>query len=316
MKPPSKRELGILFLAVVLLSMGTPLLKKLVMEGGAFGLTHPNAISFCNVLFVGNLIGGVVTFLLGAPHKIGRELKETSWSVRRDLMLASALAVIYPSLLFTALESTSVTNVTLLSRFEAVLFALSTAWLHKKPWQKGQLIGHAFVIIGVLALVLVGGEGALNRGDVLVLISGVFFVGAALLGRRLIDQVSLRTFVFFKNATSAVFFFFFAILLFGPEHFADAFHPDLWALMLIYASVVIVLGQLAWFRGVRSATPTMVANIDLLSPFLTIGFAFVFLAERPTLRQAVAIPIILLGMLVAGRGEMRSLSIDRSFTGG
>ena len=37
--------------------------------------------------------------------------------------------------------------------------------------------------------------------------------------------------------------------LFGLEHFAHAFGPRLWIMMTLYAAVIVVIGQLAWYRS-------------------------------------------------------------------
>ena len=48
-----------LVLALTLFALSTPVLRWLIMNGGALGLKSPGAISFCNVLFVGNLCAGL-----------------------------------------------------------------------------------------------------------------------------------------------------------------------------------------------------------------------------------------------------------------
>jgi len=49
-----------LILAIILAALATPVVKWLVVHGGKLGIANPNAISFCNILFVGNICSGLV----------------------------------------------------------------------------------------------------------------------------------------------------------------------------------------------------------------------------------------------------------------
>ncbi len=71
---------GNLILTIILAALATPIVKWLVMHGGKLGLSNPNAISFCNLLFVGNLCSGVVVLIYYGWKDIWRHLRELSAS--------------------------------------------------------------------------------------------------------------------------------------------------------------------------------------------------------------------------------------------
>ena len=144
-----------LILSLALFAAGNSIVKWLIREGGKFGLTAPGAISFCNVLFVGNICGAIFALLLGGPRSILRELRGTSWHVRRHLLLDILLGVTIASLLFTALGNTMVTNLILLSRIEPVAFAIFSVLLFKSKVTQRQWLGFALIIGASLGLVLV-----------------------------------------------------------------------------------------------------------------------------------------------------------------
>jgi drug/metabolite transporter (DMT)-like permease len=131
---------------------------------------------------------------------------------------------------------------------------------------------------------------------------------------------SLRTFLFVRNFFSAIAWLILALQLYGAHHFSEAFQPGLWLLMVLYALVVIVVGQFMWYRGIKTAAPDVVSNLTMLTPFLTLSFAFLLLSETPDVYESTAIGVILLGMIIAKirtkpKGDMVS-QLDKSMSGG
>jgi len=110
-----------LILAIVLAALATPIVKWLVVHGGKLGIANPNAISFCNILFVGNICSGIVVLATFGWGRLWLQLKRLD--ARTSLLLAGNIlvgTVVAPILLYTALETTMVTNLVLLTRIEAV----------------------------------------------------------------------------------------------------------------------------------------------------------------------------------------------------
>ncbi len=301
------KDRGILFLGITVLALSSALVKWLIENGGSLGVDEPAAISFCNVLFVGNLLGGLVVSVLFRPTSIWKDLRRTTPRAQGLLIVNIALAVAIPMLLFTALQGTTVTNVVLIGRFESVAYALLSFLFASALLTRIQMAGYAVILLGVSALVWIQGMGKLMEGDYLVAIASVLQAVAALLVRRLLNHVELGTFVFVRNFFSALAFFVVAIVLYGAEHFADAFRGDLWVVMTVYAVIVVVLGQLAWYHGLTRVPPGTVANLSMLSPFLGILFAYLLLGEVPATAQWIGGGIILLGLLIIRAGARKPL---------
>ncbi|MBT8484444.1 MAG: EamA family transporter [Phycisphaerales bacterium] len=303
----SSRGAGALFVlagAVVLLALAGPLVKWLVTQGGPDGLVAPNAISFCNVLFVGNLCAGLTTLLFFGPRATAagviRERGVRRWML---LVISVAFAVAIPTMLFTALETTTVTNLILLGRFESISFAACAAVFFGATLTRSQLAGYTVIALGIGALVLIQGMGALTRGDLLVIAAAGLQGLAACTSKLVLAEMPVRSFVFLRNAASAIVFFIIAIILYGPAHFAHAFGPGLWIVMLVYGLGVVALGQLAWYRSLEQLVPATVAAFAMASPAIAIGFAVVLLGEFPTPGQIAGGVIIAIGIAIAGRGR-------------
>ncbi len=78
-----------LILAIVLAALATPIVKWLLVHGGKLGISNPNAISFCNILFVGNICSGIVVLATFGWGRLWLQLK------RLDARTSQLLAAIY-----------------------------------------------------------------------------------------------------------------------------------------------------------------------------------------------------------------------------
>lgn len=286
--------------AVVLFAMASPVVKLLAMDGGKLGLKHPEVISFCNLLFVGNLCAGLLVLGTFGTTGILRELRDMTVRLRLLLLVGSILAALYPGLIYTALERTSVTSVVLLSRFESILIGVFAAVFWKVALKRQEILGFVIIGGGVLALVFVQEMYTFHTGDLYVLVAAVVYASAVILAKEILKECSVRVFLFVRNFFSAIIFLVIGLWFYGAAHFVEAFTTgELWITMTVYALFIIVIGQALWYRGIAGASPVMVSNLTLVTPFLTLGFAYLLLNEVPDHFQAIAIGLILTGMVVS-----------------
>ena len=303
-----------LILGTILFALGAPVLKLLMNSSSELGLKNPTSLSFCNVLFVGNLCAGIVTLMAAGPPKIFAELRGLSGRVRGYLFIAALASTIHPALLYTALEQTTVINIVLLSRFNGIVYVAVAYIALRTMVERSEFIGYAVMAGGVLILLFVNNQGfSIQWGDAYVLLATVFFALTEVVSKKVLPHCSIAAYIFVRNTISAALFFGVAIWLFGAEHFAEAFAGDLWILMLVYAGVAIVAAQLFWLRAVKVLPVQAIVNTQLLNPLFSLLFAFLLLGEFPTLTQALVIVIVIAGMLVRVVGHRtpeRVLQID------
>lgn len=305
-----------IIIALICFSLASPVVKLLGETGGELG----NAISFCNLLFIGNLCAGIVVLISFGAKGIIKELRSFTLKQHSLLFVGVLIAGLYPALIYTALESTSVTNIVMLSRFESILFAFLAWWILKTALNRNEIIGLSIIGVGVLTIVFVKEMYMFRNGDYIVLIAAVVEAFGILISKKILTFCSLRTFLFTRNFFSSIGFFIIAIKLFGFEHFQDAFQPELWGLISVYALVVIVLGQYMWYKGIKTASSESVSSLTMLSPFLTLFFAFILLSETPDFHESCAIGLILIGMVVTrikSKPKKDVISqLDKSMSGG
>ncbi len=314
----TRSDLGVLLAGVALLALASPLVKWLITQGGR--LAEPGAISFCNVLFVGNLCASLVTLIYFGPRKttrtLIRELPRAPWFT----LLNIAFAIAIPTLIFTALQTTSAVNVAFLGRFESVAYAIVAAILGTQI-RRGQWAGYATIGIGVVLLASFESQWMPMRGDLLIVLAALLQGVAAHTTRPVLERTGLGAFVVVRNFASAVVFFGIATYLYGFEHFMDAFGPKLWVVMTIYATFAVAGGQLAWYRSLERVPSGTIASVAMLSPAFGVLFVWLLLGTPPTNAQWAGGAVIATGMLIIRLASPSSAPrtqapVEGSLTGG
>jgi drug/metabolite transporter (DMT)-like permease len=310
-----------LFVTVVLAGLSAPLIKWLILHGGKLGLSRPGAISFCNVLFVGNFCAGLVILAASKWNDIKLDLVKSRPRTRALLTGAILVGgVIAPTVLYYALGSTTATNLLLLTRIESLAFTAVGFLFFKDLVTPMNWLGLSVILVGSLLLALLSGGGAITFGDGMALLGGILFAIGSVMTRFVLQDLKVATLLFSRNLIGAVVFFWIALYFYGPHHFADAFAAELWVIMLVYAAAVVVLGQITWFRALKKIPQSTVAVFITLIPVVGILFAYLLLEEVPSGKQWIGSIIILAGVgisQIAGRPRQsdRQPSVDRCLSG-
>ena len=151
---------------------------------------------------------------------------------------------------------------------------------------------------------------AFGKGEIFAALAAIALVIAALLGMTFLKRVSLRVFLVIRTGIGTVFFFFVVLYLFDAEHFQDVFSPFLWQWMLVYGAVIVVVGQISWFRGIATTSPAQISLANSFSPVAGVLFAIALLGETPNLAVVFGGGVIVFGIALAQLG----LVIERRAT--
>jgi drug/metabolite transporter (DMT)-like permease len=306
---PAPRIPGALFVwvSILIFAAANSVVALLVDIGSAHPIEGRNAISYCNVLFVGNLCAFVMLGLLYRKQWTRENLAALDWTDWASLLvlalLSSALA---PALTFTALSSTSVTNVVLVGRIEPPLYLLLSILFLKEKLDPWTLAGNLLSLIGVGSILWLEGGGMLEigRGEACAGLGAIVLAVSTIISKQRLGRIPLGIFTVFRTGMGAVIFFFAALHFYGPSHFQDAFTPLLWKWMLVYGAVVVVGGQICWFQGIKTSNAGSVSIASSFSPVAGVLFAFVLLSETPGRAQWIGGSIILLGIGVSQVGRL------------
>jgi len=284
-------------------ALATPVVALLITTAATLGGEVKDAISFCNVLFVGNLCASLVVLASFGPKTITHDLKRLQLPLLVEVLGFASLAALLSAVIFNALETTTVTNAVLLARLGPVLYVIGSAVLLGQIIARSEWAGFGLIALGVLATVFADSGFTLTTGDLLILASTVIYAIVTLMSKRLLPETGLPALLFARNFFSAIVFFIIANVLFGPAHFGDAFYGPLWIIMIVYALIIIVASQFAWFRAIEALPPASIAKWTVFTPILAVSYAYFLNGERPSVVQISALAFITLGLVVSNIGS-------------
>ncbi|BAZ10455.1 hypothetical protein NIES4071_22710 [Calothrix sp. NIES-4071] len=310
-----------LWFAVLIFGAANSVTRKLTEIGAQRFVDGRNPISFCNVLFVGNLCAlGVLIIIYGRSFKKSRlqQFSRNQWlSLTVVAILGSAVA---PGLIFQALAITNVNSVVLVGRLEPPLILALSIWLLRERVNSWEIIGALVSFIGVILTIslpsTIQGMGEMKNyfnfgtGEILTAIAAVALAISTIVGKAKLSQIPLGIYSIFRTALGTVIFFFIALIFYGKHHFMDVLSPFLWKWMLVYGPVIVVVGQSFWVAGLRASSVSQVSLVSSFTPIVGVIAAYFILWEAPTLAQYIGGAVILVGVVISHIGNQRQQSLD------
>lgn len=298
-----------LLLAIAIFGAANAVTRKLTELGELNLIDGRNPISFCNVLFIGNLCALILLAITYAREWRKPTLQQIKWQDWLSMAVVAILgAAVVPTLIFTALAITPVNNVVLISQIDTPLVLGLSVWVLGDRVNKWVVAGAVVSFLGVALTVLIQPPGTemvsmnmgmvIGRGALYTLIAAVIKAIANLVSKISLREIPLGIFSVFRMFVGTVFFFGATMVLYGPEHFMDVGSPFLWQWMLFYAAIIVVAGQTFWFNGLKQSTASEVSFATAFNPIVGILSAFLLLGEIPTLGQYLGGIVILCGIIL------------------
>lgn len=305
-----------LMIAIVIFGAANAVTRKLTELGAANAIGDRNPISFCNVLFVGNLCALILLAIIHQQQwrlPVLRQITLKQWLTLTVIAILSSAVV--PTLIFSALSMTAVNNVILIGQIDTPLALALSVWLLGDRVNGWVTAGAVLSFIGVAltvvlqpadaSMVSMGGGFQIGLGELLTLIAAVFKAVSNLISKVSLQQIPLGVFNVYRMLVGTVFFFVATVLIFEPGHFMDVTSPFLWRWMLIYSAVIVVGGQLAWFTGLKQSTASEVSLAAAFNPIAGVLAAFLILGDLPTTAQYIGGAVILVGIVLNQVGIQR-----------
>ncbi|PCI94474.1 EamA family transporter [Candidatus Aerophobetes bacterium] len=320
-KPAKSLSLILLWISILMFSAANSIIAKLGLLGAHHLKNGRNPISFCNILFVANIIAGIVLFIIHRKSWKKQTLStipQKSWWLM--LFLAVISGVIAPSLFFIGLMLTKVINVVLISTLDVPL-TLFFAWLILKEKPRiGTVIAALITIAGIIITFILHaknpmdmemrmtmanvGKGSLGHffatvpkiGEICIAVATFFTIFSVEFGRKVLRQVPTGIFSVFRMIAGAVIFFIIVLSVFGWVHFADVFSPYLWGWMLVYGGGIIAFGLFLWYRAMQNTNASDLSTANSVQPVTGIFFAYLILSEIPDSGQITGGIVIIVGI--------------------
>ncbi|MGB3693275.1 MAG: DMT family transporter [Spirulinaceae cyanobacterium] len=305
-----------LWIAVVIFGASGAVTRALTQIGEQHSVDGSNPISLCNVLFVGNLCALLVLIII-SWGKINwhsfQELQKKDWLILISVaVLSGGLA---PAFLFDALGRTQVNNVILISRIEPPLVLALSIWLLGERVNKWQVSGSFVALFGVLTTVfyqslredMMSPEllSSFGRGEIFTALGAIASGIAIVISKLQSNKITLVINNLFRTALGTIVFFILALLLYGSHHFMQIFSPFLWQWMLVYGTVIVVIGQSCWLTGLRKSPGSTASVVSSFTPVAGMMAAYFILGEAPTAAQYLGGSIIMAGIFLGQIGNFR-----------
>ncbi|WP_198015060.1 DMT family transporter [Mastigocladopsis repens] len=312
-----------LWLAILIFGAANAITRKLTEVGSQHLINGRNPISFCNVLFVGNICALLMLILIYRRQLNIFNLKQVSWQNWIGLSVAAVLSgALAPGLIFNALSQTMVTNVVLIGRIETPLtLALSFLLLKEEVniWIVSgaivSLLGVAFtVFLQILWENMMSSSNffTVGVGEIMVAGGAVALAISTIITKTRLQQVPLGIFSVFRTILGTIVFFCIVLYLYGSQHFIDVFSPFLWQWIIIYSAVIVVFGQLCWFTSLKNSSASEVSLASSFNPIAGIFAAYFILGEVPTIAQYIGGAFVLIGIFLSQIGIGRQTAFHRT----
>jgi len=296
-----------IWISILIAAASNSVVVKIQQLGACHPTSHGvNPISYCNLLFAGSIVA-FTTLLILRPKQIrSAELREYSLREWIFTIIAASLAGgVAPILLFEALSEANVTGVVLVQTIEIPLVLL-LAWIlygERSGWMA--VLGGMIAFGGVFLTAWYGNEHklAFGHGELMAILGTFAAVLATQLSRRVMKRMSPMLFGIIRNFLGIFLFAAIVLWYFGPGHFTDIFSPYLWAWTLVYGSLIVVAGQLSWFRGISFVSAAEIALAAAFTPVAGVAFAWLLLGEFPSTGQWIGGVVIMIGVILNLLGE-------------
>jgi drug/metabolite transporter (DMT)-like permease len=301
-----------LWLAVPIFGASSAITRKITEIGAENFVGGHNPISLCNVLFVGNLCALLVLCAIHRKQWNRNTLRQISRREWCGLVVVAILSgALAPGLIFQALALTPVTNVLLVGRLEPPLTIALSIWLLQERVNRWEFMGAIIAFIGVtLTIVLQPAQFNMmsaaglqfGLGELLTALGAIALAIATIVGKKWLSHVPLGTYSIVRTGLGTIVFFFVALGLYGRDHFAEVLSPFLWQWMLLYGTIIVVVGQSFWNAGLRTSSIATVTIIGSFTPIFGILAAYFILGEGVSTSQYIGGSVILLSLLISQVG--------------
>ncbi|PAX53177.1 DMT family transporter [Brunnivagina elsteri] len=312
-----------LWCAIIIFGAANSVTRKLTEIGAQKYVNGHNPVSFCNVLFVGNLCALLVLLIVyGRQFRLSR-LQQISQNKWLYLTLASIMGgAIAPGLIFQALAITDVNNVVLIGRLEPPLTLAFSIWLLRSRVHFWEIIGAIVSFFGVFltislpsnvqSMVEMKDLFSFGTGEILTAIASVALAASTIISKAKLSRIPLGIYSIYRTVLGTILFFCIALIVYGQNHFMDIFSPFLWKWMLIYGPIIVVVGQSCWVTGLRATSVSQASLIGSFSPLVAVVAAYLILGESPTFAQYIGGAVIFLGIIISQFGISRQQSQNDS----
>ncbi len=259
-----------LFMAALLWSFIGLLTKNIPWNGFYIGIAR-GAVAFFLMLFI----------FRSFPKKITK------------IKVITAVCYFMQGLLFVAANRyTTAANATVLQNTSPIYIILATAVMTKKLPPRRNVIACLFMMLGV-ALTCVGSAGSGGAlGNILALVSGVFYAGVFFSSSRPGADTAESTMI-----GNALYLLFLPLLFFNES--VRASDMNVW-LCVFGLGTSVTIAWLCFAKGIKTTEPLQANFITNLEPVMSPIWTFLFLRETPSFLSLIGCATVIITLIIYG----------------
>jgi drug/metabolite transporter (DMT)-like permease len=301
-----------LWLAIPIFGSSSALTRKITEIGAQHFVDGHNPISYCNVLFTGNLCALLVLIAIHRHQWNGHTWRQISGREWIGLVIVAILSgALAPGLIFQALSLTPVTNVLLLGRMEPPLTLALSIWLLRERLNRWEVLGSLVAFTGVILTIVLQTNRShmtpvagfqVGLGELMAVSGAICLSIATIVAKKHLTHVPLGIHNTVRTGLGTIVYFGLALWMYGFDHFMGVLSPFLWQWMLLYGTTIVVIGQSLWNIGFRNSSIATASLISSFAPIVGILAAYLILGEVPTHAQYIGGVVILVGLFLGQLG--------------
>jgi len=202
--------------------------------------------------------------------------------------------VFAPLMFFLGLTQTLAVNATLIAHLQPLFVAIFGFFVLKERLHKRDV---AAGILAIFAVVLITGRTVDNLaslrlgnfGDLVVFFATLGWAIVAIPGKQLTKEVSSVVIVGYRFLIASIVFI--PVLLYSNQLVINSVHQ-------VLLGIVVGLGYIFYYEGLRRVKASQVALCELSSPFFAAILAWSFLGEKTTLMQISGAILLIMGLYI------------------
>jgi len=221
---------------------------------------------------------------------LAREIREKPKELRKAFLTGLfATAIAYSLFSYGTALSTAI-NSAIITRFEVFYSILLSWFLLKERITRGTLLSAVILVLGVFLVVTQGKRFELREGDLLLLVTPLFWqLGHAVAKRTDYHPITIAT---LRNT-------FGGFLLLVPAIATGLAFTKL----ALVEGLIIALTQSLWYLSIALINLSKATAILTPAPALTVILSILLLGEKVTPYHIVGLILIIAGTLIVGREE-------------
>jgi drug/metabolite transporter (DMT)-like permease len=242
-------------------------------------------------LFIAGISTVCATFIFAAwiTYKgvWGEVLSSKAWF--SILMATLLIGVIYYILIYAALNSTSVGNVSILLLME-VLFSFLLLG-RSEGINRYRILGAIIMMAGAIAI-LIPKHSGMHYGDALVILAAAIAPVGNYYQQKAREHVGSVTIMFWRSLAGGL------VLLAAAFIFENVGSGYSIAFILVNGAILFGIQKILWLEAIHRIPITRAVALGTLAPASTLLMAYMFLAEVPTWVQVSGCVLIITGAML------------------